>query len=532
MKRTTDTFGTARKGPVVVVGAGIGGLCAALPLAHAGLDVTVVDRLDAPGGKMRQIPSDAGGVDAGPTVLTMRHVFDHLFDHVGEKLESHVSLHKQDVLARHWWPDSGPLDLFSDRTRSAEAIEAFCGSASRREFEAFCARTETLFAAFRQPMMEAPEPELSQLFRVVASNPSLLGAMAPLSTLAALLKRSFSDPRLRQLFGRYATYVGGSPYKAPALLSLIWQAEEAGVWVIEGGMHRLACTIADLIQARGGQFRFGAHVTRILTDSEGVTGVALQDGSILPAAQVVFNGDPRALALGQLGDAMTDVAPQTAKAARSLSAHVWAFAAEAKGPELAHHNVFFCADPRTDFSALERGTLADDTTLYVCAEDRGQSKQVPKLERFEIILNAPPTSRRGVDEREFETCHRRTFTALERFGLTFSPAPGKPALTTPQKFDTLFPGSAGSLYGQSPHGMTAALNRPRARTAIPGLTLCGGGCHPGAGVPMAALSGRHAAEAILGGQTFTSTSRKTAMPGGMSTGSQIAGHARYPSSGL
>ncbi len=521
----------ARSGPIVVVGAGIGGLCAALPLVHAGHDVTVVDTHDWVGGKMRRLQSDAGPVDAGPTVLTLRAVFDALFASVGERLDDHVTLHRQDVLARHWWPESGPLDLHADPARSAEAIGAFAGPRAQTQFEAFCARTESLFEAFRAPMMEAAEPDTLALARLVMQRPSLARAMAPLSSLSALLSRSFSDPRLRQLFGRYATYVGGSPDRSPALLSLIWQAEAGGVWVVEGGMQKLARAIAAMITARGGRLLLGTHVSRILSDSDGVTGVALDGGRILPASRVVFNGDPRALALGLLGDPMRNIAPAQATRPRSLSAQVWAFGSTPKGPDLTHHNVFFCQDPKADFRALDRGSTAEDTTLYICAEDRGMAQPPPDMERFEIILNAPPLTRRPTPDKEYETCHQRTFPTLARFGLTFSPEPGRAALTTPERFDALFPGSAGSLYGQSPHGMLAALTRPRARTILPGLTLCGGGCHPGAGVPMAALSGRHAAAEILTARISTSTSRGTGMRGGMSMPSRIAARARFRSSG-
>ncbi|MFZ5963587.1 1-hydroxycarotenoid 3,4-desaturase CrtD [Thalassococcus sp. BH17M4-6] len=500
-------------GTVIVVGAGIGGLCAALRLAHAGLNVSVLERHGAPGGKMRQV----GGVDAGPTVLTMRDVFDTLFADVGTRTEDHVSLIPQSVLARHWWPDGSTLDLHADRARNTEAIAKLAGPREARAFEAFSKRARTLFDGFDAPVMRNPAPQFNQLASLAFRQPALFRAMAPTKTLAALLQGTFSDPRLRQLFGRYATYVGGSPYKSPALLSLIWEAEAAGVWCVRGGMHALAKAIAQLAKDKGAEFRYSCHASRILTDSSGVTGVALEDGTVLPTDHVVFNGDPRALASGLLGRETQGVAAASAKTPRSLSANVWSFAANATGLDLAHHNVFFCADPQREFSDIENGRLPSDPTLYLCAEDRGQGTPPPATERFEIIANAPPLTRRTPQPEDPETCRQQTFQTLERFGLSMDPWPGPGCLTTPADFDRLFPGSSGSLYGQSPHGMTAALDRPVATTAIPGLVLAGGGVHPGAGVPMAAISGGHAAAAILRGPTSTSRSRQTAMPGGTST---------------
>ncbi len=516
---------------VTVIGAGIGGLATALRLAAAGCAVTVLERHAAPGGKMRTVPSAAGPVDAGPTVLTMRHVFDDLFAAAGTRLEDHVSLIPQTILARHWWPDGGTLDLHANPEASADAVRAFAGARAEAEFRAFSARAERLFAAFDAPMMRAAKPAPLALTGHVLRRPRLVPDMAPLSTLAQTLARQFSDPRLAQLFGRYATYLGGSPYQSPAVLSLIWQAEAGGVWCVKGGMHALARAIADLAVRLGASFHYNAHVERIDIQNGAVRAVQLEDGTALAADHVVFNGDPRALATAELGPDTAPVAPQTRTDARSYSAQVWSFAAKAEGPELVHHNVFFSGTRQAEFDDLRAGRVPRDPTIYICAEDRGQAEPPPGTERFEIILNAPPLTTPDPKAEEFAPCLTRTFRTLDRFGLRFGPDPGPEALTTPAIFNRMFPASAGSLYGQSPHGMTAAFRRPTARTAVRGLYLAGGGAHPGAGVPMATLSGRHAAEAILSDLSSTSTFRQTATPGGMSTGSATTAPAPFPSSG-
>jgi 1-hydroxycarotenoid 3,4-desaturase len=502
---------------IVVIGAGMGGLAAAARLAHAGCEVTVVETQDYPGGKMRTVDTPAGPVDAGPTVMTMRHVFDDLFDTCGDNLDARVTLHRESLLARHFWPDGSTLDLFDDPERSAEALRNFAGPRAETDFRRFRIRAARLFEAFEEPMMLSGEPRFGALTAHVLRDPALIPAMAPLSTLASSLRRQFSDPRLRQLFGRYATYVGGSPFDSPAVLSLIWSAEERGVWRVDGGMHRLARAMAVLAEHRGARFRFGTQATRVERQAGKVTAVHLQGGERLACEGVVFNGDPNALAEGLLGDGVREAVPGTAVDPRSLSARVWTFAATPSGPDLAHHNVFFGADPRAEFGPIARRRSPEDPTLYICAQDRGTGLAPPDVERFEIIENAPPLPHAAPEETE--TCRTRTFQALARFGLRFSPAPADGALTTPAGFETLFPASRGSLYGRSPSGMMAAFRRPTARTAVPGLYLAGGGAHPGAGVPMATLSGRHAAEAILTDLASTSKSRRTATPGGMSTAS-------------
>jgi 1-hydroxycarotenoid 3,4-desaturase len=507
----------------VIVGAGIGGLAAALRLAHRGCDVTVLDMHIGPGGKMRTLPSAAGPVDAGPTVLTMLPVFETLFAEAGENLHDHLTLTPLETLARHFWDDGTCLDLVPDEGQNIANIRAAFGVKAAAEFTRFTKRAARLFESFDAPMMRTEAPRRWDLAKTVFRKPSLIPDMAPHRTLAGLLRQSFSDPRLVQLFGRYATYVGGSPYASPAILALIWQAEARGVWAVKGGMNQLAQTIERLAQTRGARFHYQTAATRITRQDGRVSGVQTDTGHF-PADTVLFNGDPNALATGLLGEGIRSAVASAHVSPRSLSAYVHAFAAIPSGVELAHHTVFFGHDPKAEFAALAKGEMPADATLYLCAQDHGQVA-ADGLQRFEIIMNAPPVLRDPIKEKP--QCQTQIFKRFRDFGLHFDQTPGPETLTTPAGFDALFPASQGSLYGRSPHGLMAAFHRPTARTTVPGLYLCGGGAHPGAGVPMATLSAQHAAAAILSDHASTSTSRPTATRGGMSTGSAMT--ARKPS---
>ncbi|NNK78053.1 MAG: FAD-dependent oxidoreductase [Litoreibacter sp.] len=397
---------------IAIVGAGIGGLSAGLRLVAAGQDVVILEQHGQVGGKMRTLPTAAGPVDAGPTVMTMRPVFEDLFSAAGEKLSDHVTLTRQHILARHWWADGSSLDLFSDTQESARAIAKLSGAQDSAAFIEFTKRTRQLFEAFEAPMMRTAEPDQLALAKQILRQPSLLPAMAPLQSLAKSLARQFEDPRLRQLFGRYATYVGGSPYMSPALLGLIWQAEAAGVWTVSGGMHQLADAIARLFRKLGGEITLDASVRRLEFQGGRITGIALEDGRRVAADMVVFNGDPRALTEGLIGDKLTTSVPKSAIEPRSLSACVWSFAAEASGMPLVHHNVFFGDTLNREFDDLATGEMPSDPTLYVCAQDREDDALAPDgPERFEIIMNAPPRPEK-TPEKEFEICHRRTFRRL------------------------------------------------------------------------------------------------------------------------
>ncbi|WP_444870440.1 phytoene desaturase family protein [Rhodobacter capsulatus] len=179
----------------------------------------------------------------------------------------------------------------------------------------------------------------------------------------------------------------------------------------------------------------------------------------------------------------------------SLSAWVWAFGATPIGVDLAHHNVFFTADPELEFGPIGAGEMPEEPTLYICAQDREMQAPVPEIERFEIIMNGP-AGHQPFPQEEAQ-CRARTFPMLAAMGLTFSPDPETRALTTPALLSRRFPGSLGAIYGGSPEGTLATFRRPLARTGLKGLYLAGGGTHPGAGVPMALTSGTHAARALL-----------------------------------
>src|SRR5450631_2702350 len=223
----------------VVVGAGVGGLAAAIDLAQRGLGVTVVDAGPAAGGKIRQLHVAGAGIDSGPTVLTMKWVFDELFASAGASFEDRVGLHRSEVLACHAWSERERLELFADSARTTDAIGAFAGASAARGFVAFRRRSAEIYRTLENSFIRAPRPTPLGL---ILDAKNLLGLLRvrPFRTLWQELGHFFEDPRLRQLFGRYATYCGSSPFLAPATLMLVAHVELEGVWRLTGGMQRLA----------------------------------------------------------------------------------------------------------------------------------------------------------------------------------------------------------------------------------------------------------------------------------------------------
>jgi len=344
--------------------------------------------------------------------------------------------------------------------------------------------------------------------------------LRPYTSLWRALAGYFGDPRLRQLFGRYATYCGSSPFKCPATLMLIAHVEASGVWLIEGGMHRLAHALEALGRRNGVRFRYGTPVREIIVERGRATGVTLHDGERINASSVVCNADPAAIGAGRFGLAAQHATSPVARPRRSLSAMVWTGRARVFGAPLVRHNIFFSDDYAAEFAALGAGRLAGAPSVYICAQDRDvvlAAPQHPCGERLQIIVNAPPAGD-GMDftQTEIERCTRLMLDRVSRAGLSLDLAPTT-VLTTPAGFERLFPSTGGALYGPASHGWAASFRRQGSRTRIPGLYCAGGSTHPGAGVPMAALSGRLAVECLLRDRASTARSRLAAMPGGIST---------------
>ncbi len=507
----------------IVVGGGVGGLTAAALLAARGIQVTLLERADRVGGKLSDVEIGGHFIDTGPTVLTKRSVFEAVFREAGDDLSRHVHMRPLDVLARHAWSDGSRLDLFADEERSVEAIADFAGARAADGYRRFAVEARRTYETLDAPFMQAGKTSLPVMLGRIAARgwPGLkdMWALQPYASLWRELERYFEDERLRQLFARYATYCGGSPFAAPATLMLVAHLEHQGVWTVDGGMQRLADALGALAARVGVEVRTGTTVADVLVKRGRATGVRLDDGRVLRAEAVVFNGDVAALGSGVLGDDVRRAVPQRSIGPQSLSAVTVSLVGDVAGLDLAHHTVCFGDNYKDEFEAIfRRGTICERPTVYVCAPDSARGANIGPQRLF-CLINAPPNGD-GAPPHQEETnrWQHLIFAQLRRCGLTVTPH--SPAVvSTPSDFHRRFPATGGALYGPAPHTVLSAFWRAGSRTRIKGLYLAGGSLHPGPGLPMAAQSGRLAAQCLLADLASSKTWHPVAMPGGTSTAS-------------
>ena len=531
---------------VVIVGAGMAGLAAAIDLAGQGVRVTLLEKDAQVGGKNHQKVVAGQPMDSGPTVITMRWVFEDLMAAAGLRLEDFVELKALPIIARHAWSEDEWLDLSADEAASVDAIAHFSGPGEARRFQAFSREARRVYHALEAAYIRAERPTMTSMSQDLGLRG--LGLLAGLGLFASLWKslgRYFRDPRLRQLFARYATYCGGSPWQAPATLMLIAYVEQRGVWAARGGMKALAQGLAKAAEQLGVELKCNALVKEILIEYGRTKGVLLADGQRLFADALIFNGEAAALHQGLLGDSARAALPNTEGLyPRSLSALTFSMVARMQGKPLDFHNVVFQKTPYDDeFNAVfEQGRLPTQPTVYICAHDRGPfghdttsrsgplenenhalsasriastASEAVSHERLFMLVNAPARAdHQSLLEEEISACQKRVLAQLQQVGLTVEPQAMQ--VGRPQDFHQMFPASAGALYGMAPHGWMSSLQRPTNRTPVPGLFLAGGSVHPGAGVPMASLSGRLAAVALMAHLDSTKKSQRVVISGGMS----------------
>ena len=466
----------------VIIGGGLGGLATAVRLAKMGWHVTVCEQSASFGGKMNSWRQNGFRFDTGPSLITMPRVFADLFAFAGSSLDAHLELINVAPLADYVFADGTRLTYSTNLPEWLETIRRI----EPRDVDGFLRFMQlgaSLFALSKETFLRSGPFELPDLKMLKAlRNFPLRYAWG---NYQRALEAHFQSPLLRQLYGRYPTYVGSSPYACPATLSVIPYIEFAfGGWHVRGGLYRIVESLLSLAEKLNVELMTDARVEQIEHSNKRIRGVVLAGGKRLDAGVVVMNGDAANIA-GLLGE---NEPPQKD---RSLSGVVLLAGLRKKIDGLAHHTIYFSGDYRREFAELfGEKRFPDDPTVYVCAPSRTDSTVAPADgETLFVMANAPAIGESWTDEAT-AVARERILRRLSSGG--FPDIAGETVVSdvwTPQRIGDGYMMPGGAIYGEVSHGWKSAFLRPPNKDkSIKGLYRVGGSSHPGGGTPTVLLS--------------------------------------------
>lgn len=468
---------------VVVVGAGLGGLAAAVELAAAGCEVQVWEAAEMAGGKAGIVELEGVEVDTGPSLMTLPDVLDGVLRSAGTSLAAELELLPLKPAFRYAWPGGPTLDLHPEVDATLASVATALGPTAEAELAAFLAYSRAIWDAAAPAFVFGSAPTAMGLLKLGVGGLAAVTKIDGMRSMVAAIHGRVRTKELRDVLARFATYNGSDARVAPATLNCIAHVELGlGGFGVRGGMYEIVRTLERVARRLGVAFHFGRRATRLDTRAGVVVGI---DG--VAADRVVVNADVGAFLDGSLA---VEPRPSAKLEPRSMSG--WNAVVRARRAPRAGHAVLFPERPYLEeFAAIfDRGRWPEEPAVYVCAEGvaHGRAGWAEEEPLF-LMVNAPP----GADVAGVEE------VAVARLRAASWLTPDDRVLwrRTPQDLAARFPGSRGALYGAASNSTFSAFRRPANRGHLRGLYLASGSAHPGGGVPLCLQSGRQAAHELL-----------------------------------
>ncbi len=488
---------------VVVIGAGIGGMTAAIQLARAGFSVDLVEKNERLGGKLNLHQEAGFSFDLGPSIFTLPQMFRPVFEGDGRKLEDYVTLQRVDPQWRNFFEDGTVIDLWEDPARMHQELQRF-GAAAIEDYDAFLRYSRLQYDIVERGYFARGLDTLWQFIRFYG----LRGGrgLDYTSTMAGGIAKRVRNPYLRDILEYFIKYVGSSAYDAPGFMNLMPHIQlEFGLWYVSGGLYELARAFERRLEETGVRVHLNQTVTRIDKNGGHVTGIAATgpDGSetaftadfvisnmeVIPASERLLNESPR-------------VMKKLSRFEPACSGIVLHLGLNRTYPQLAHHNFFFSQNQKAHFNRVFREKrLPDDPTIYLVAPTRTDPSQAPAgCDNIKILPHIPYLN----DEHPYtrEDCvalKEACLDKLERMGLTdLRKHIVVEDFWTPFDIEARYLSNRGSIYGVvSDMRRNFAFKAPKRSDRYDNLFFVGGSVNPGGGMPMVPLSGPHGARMVM-----------------------------------
>jgi len=469
----------------IVIGSGFGGLAAAIRLGARGYRVTVVEKLDAPGGRAYVYQQDGFTFDAGPTIVTAPFLLEELWELAGRRMRDDIDLREINPYYRIRFSDGDHFDYSGDHTAMKAEIARFSPE-DVAGYERFLEASAEVYRVGFQDLLHVSFHRFSTMLKTV---PDLVRTQFYRS-VHALVAQHIRHPKLRMVFSFHPLLVGGNPFTATAIYALIAHLERShGVHFAMGGTGSLVQGLVSLIEGQGSTVRCNAAVEEILVRDGRAAGVRLAGGEELEAAVVVSNADAawtyRNLVPARYRKRWTD--RKLDRARYSMSLFVWYFGTRQQYPEVLHHMILL--GPRykellTDI--FQHKTLSDDFSLYLHRPTATDTSLAPPGCDAFYVLSPVPHQDSGIDWTEQAEPYRQKIA--QALSATVLPDLDANLVTsrmlTPLDFEHRLSSFRGAAFAMEPVLWQTAWFRPHNRSEdLPGLYLVGAGTHPGAGMP-------------------------------------------------
>lgn len=474
-----------------IIGSGIAGLAASIRLAAMGHRVEVFESNSYPGGKLSEMHLGPYRFDGGPSLFTLPSLVEELFELAGEQVTDHFTYEKLDINCLYFYPDGTQITAYADPERLIREITDKTTENAQNIRKAM-QQSQHLYESLSGLFMYSS----LQDFRTFFSKNALkaygnLHRLGFFQSMNAANSDQFKDERIVQMFNRYATYNGSSPYKTPATMNIIPHLEMSiGAYFPHGGMYRITQALFALAQRMGVVFHFGQRVERIMINSKKVVGLQVS-GEVLPFERVVSNMD--------ITNSYRLLMPEL-KAPRFLlsqpkssSALIFYWGVGKRFPQLDLHNIFFSGNYREEFACIfDKGIIHHDPTVYVNITSKNHPSDAPAHgENWFTMINVPNNQGQDWDELILKARANILDKLRGALGEDLKQLIEVEEVLDPRSIESKTSSAMGALYGNSSNNLFAAfLRHANVSRRISGLYFCGGSVHPGGGIPMSLSSAK------------------------------------------
>lgn len=484
---------------IAVIGAGLGGLSAAIRLANAGFDVDVFEQNDDAGGKAGSLVFNGYRFDTGPSLLTMPNVLKELFSECGENLKDYIHLKKLDVICKYFYPDGTILNAFSDINLFGKEIErsTLDKFKSLKNYFNYCKTIYDLTAELF--LYKSPQQASTYFSKKAFTALFQIKSIDPFRTVHQANSLFFKDKKLVQLFDRYSTYNGSNPYVAPATLNIIPHVEYTlGSYIPQDGIFSISKALKQLAEFKGVNIYFNSKVEKIEIKNKSVKGLIV-GGNLQPYDVVLSNIDVLTTYKTLIDVDSTKVINKLNKHDLSTSALVFYWGVRGKHEQLEIHNILFSEDYKKEFDDLfTNKVIHNDPTIYIYISSKYKPSDAPKdCENWFVMINTPPNINQNWDE-EVNKFRKIILEKIKKIlMIDVEPKIVAEKFLTPIDLEKRTGSYHGSIYGISSNDRFAAfLRHPNFSKDISGLYFCGGSVHPGGGIPLVILSGKIVSDII------------------------------------